>query len=159
MYTYLSTPIWLLGAGKGKVKSHGSTKTYCQGRYSHVPSFLSTSDVCLCFSYYSYEIRNKHTHTEINILFEEKMHRNGSMHAQRTFTRIHTGIHALTCTQPSPLLTHTLSISLTDTNIRNYAVLFLFVLTLLSTCAHNGLLPALSIYICTRIYKGIKKIL
>lgn len=64
MYICLSTPIWLLGAGKGKVKSHRSTKTYCQGRYSHVPSFLSTSDVCLCFSYYSYEIRNKHTHTQ-----------------------------------------------------------------------------------------------
>lgn len=86
------------------------------------------------------------THREINIHLTRQnagtdlCTRNGH---SRAYTHAYTHSRALNhLTSP-----HSLSISLTDTNIRNYAVLFfLVVLALLSTCAHNGLLPALSIY-------------
>lgn len=157
MYICLSTPIWLLGAGKGKVKSHRSTKTYCQGRYSHVPSFLSTSDVCLWLSYCLYEIRNK-THTEINIYFTGQCAGTDlPIHAQRTLTRIHTRIHALTCTQPSHLPPLSLYLSYRHKHPQLRCSFFICPHPIIYMCTQWLIAGIIYIYICTRIYKGIKK--
>lgn len=127
VYICLSTPFLLLCVGKGKVKSHRSTKTYCQGRYSHVPSFLSTSDVCLCFSYYSYEIRNTHTQRE-KLIFIWRDKTQERIYARATDTHAHTHRHTRTHVHSTivPPHTHTLSLSLLQTQTSAITLFFFY---------------------------------